>query len=194
MFAKLLALLLQALDYARRCSDHHKSWKILEILYLSISDELLVPYMRCCLTAGETPTVNGYWRRADDICNPNYMYFQQMALTFLPSLMLFRVGCRRGNSNAIVAGRDKLSLLFYARKHPRYQRIMAVNKLIELKMPAELNHIVYSFMTLSRIGNTGHYQGGDACLEVNKEAKAWIPPTGCLQTEIGLRFSGILTT
>ena len=62
-------------------------------------------------------------------------------------------------------------------------------------MPAELQHIVYSSMTHSRIGNTGHYHGGDACLEeVNKEAKAWIPPTGYLQTEIGLRFSGILKT
>ena len=84
----------RALDHARRCSDHHKSWKILEILYLAISDELLVPYVRCCLTVGETPTVNGYWREADDICNPNYMYFQQMALTSLHSLMLFKVVCR----------------------------------------------------------------------------------------------------
>ena len=34
-------------------------------------------------------------------------------------------------------------------------------------------------MTLSRTGRVGHYQGGDACLEeINKEAKAWIPPTG----------------
>ena len=169
----------KAQEYARRCSDHHKSWKILEILYLAITDELLLPYVRYCLKNTISPSASGYWQWADDICNPNYMYLQQMALTFLHSLMLFRVGCRYGNADAIISGRDKLSLLFYARNHTRYQRIMAINQLIEFKMPQKVKDIVFSSMTLSRIGNTGHYQGGDACLEeVNKEAKAWISPIG----------------
>ena len=46
-------------------------------------------------------------------------------------------------------------------------------------MPQKVKEIVFSSMTLSRVGNTGHFQGGDACLEeVNKEAKAWISPVG----------------
>ena len=100
-------------------------------------------------------------------------------LNILHSLMLFRVGCRYGNSDAIISGRDRLSLLFYARNHTRYQCIMAINQLLESKMPQKVKDIVHSSMTLSRIGNTGHYQGGYACLEeVNKEAKAWISPVG----------------
>ena len=56
---------------------------------------------------------------------------------------------------------------------------MAINRYIESMMPVELNQCVYSSFTLSRTGNTGHYQGGDACLEeLNKEAKSWIPPVG----------------
>ena len=32
---------------------------------------------------------------------------------------------------------------------------------------------------MSRTGNVGHYQGGDAMLEeINKEAKHWISPLG----------------
>lgn len=46
-------------------------------------------------------------------------------------------------------------------------------------MPDELKDIVKSSLTLSRTGNTGHYHGGDDCLEeINKEAKCWISPKG----------------
>lgn len=42
-------------------------------------------------------------------------------------------------------------------------------------MPYEVREILHSSYTTSRTGNAGHYQGGDACLELlNKEAKAWI--------------------
>ena len=169
----------KALEFAKRCADQHKSWKILEILYLAITDELLVPFVRYCLNDNISPSVDGYWKWAEDICDPNYMYMQQMALTFLHGIMLFRVDCRNGNSDAIISGREKLSFLFYTRNHTRYQRIMAINQLIESKMPQKVKEIVFSSMTLSRVGNIGHFQGGDACLEeVNKEAKAWISPVG----------------
>ena len=161
-------------------------------MYLAITDELLVPYVRFCLNEGIPPSVHGYWKWAEDICNPNYMYLQQMAFTFLHSLMLYRVGCRRENSEAIISGRDKLSLLIYGRNHTCYRRIMAVNQLIETKMPSEVKNLVYSSLTLSRVGNKDHYQGGDACIdEVNKKAKAWILPTGVPSQRDWLKHSEI---
>lgn len=46
-------------------------------------------------------------------------------------------------------------------------------------IPEEVMQILQSSFTLSRIGNVGHYQGGDACLEeINKDAKAWIKQIG----------------
>ena len=54
----------------------------------------------------------------------------------------------------------KVPVQFYARNHTRYQRIMAINHLIEFKTPQKVKDIVISSMTLSGIGNTGHYQGG----------------------------------
>ena len=49
---------------------------------IAITDELLLPYVRYCLKINISPFVSGYWNWAEDICNPNYMYLQQMALTF----------------------------------------------------------------------------------------------------------------
>ena len=43
-------------------------------------------------------------------------------------------------------------------------------------------------MSTSRIGNTGHYQGGDACMEeINKNAKSWISPYGVPSDEEWLK-------
>ena len=83
--------------------------------------------------------------------------------------MLFRNGCRKDNSEAIITGRKKLSILFYTRHHSRYQIIMALNEYVESLMPEDVRKIVHSSNTMNRTGNVGHYQGGDACLEVNKD-------------------------
>ena len=39
----------KVLKYIRKGSDHHKLWQILEISYLSLTDELLLPYVRNCI-------------------------------------------------------------------------------------------------------------------------------------------------
>lgn len=169
----------KSLDYVKRCGDHHKTWSILEIMYIAVANELLVPYVRHCKEAGIDISVEKYWVWSDTLENPNYCFMQQMVFTFLHVIMLFRTGCRKGNPDAIIAGRNKLSLLLYARHHPRYQRILAVNRYIESMMPEEVMQILQSSFTLSRIGNVGHCQGGDACLEeINKDAKAWIKQIG----------------
>ena len=35
----------RAISFAKKCSDHHKTWQILEIMYLAIADELFVPFV-----------------------------------------------------------------------------------------------------------------------------------------------------
>lgn len=39
----------ESLKYAKRGSDHHKMWQILEVTYLAMADELLLPYVRDCV-------------------------------------------------------------------------------------------------------------------------------------------------
>ena len=46
--------------YAKSASDHHKAWEILQIVYLRRIDELLLPYVRECLTCDNTATAEGY--------------------------------------------------------------------------------------------------------------------------------------
>lgn len=84
----------KSLDYAKRCGDHHKTWSILEIIYIAVADELLVPYVRHCKEAGIDISVRiiGYGHTVE---NPNYCFMQQMVFTFLHAIMLFRTGCRK---------------------------------------------------------------------------------------------------
>eukprot|EP00795_Rhopilema_esculentum_P009659 gene9659-17421_t len=86
-----------------------------------------------------------------------------------------RVGVRRGCFLTMNAGKDKLIKLFYAGNHPKYQRIMAVDKLFQQSMLEKVKDIIrYPFST-SRVGHEGCYQGGDACPEeINKNAKSWV--------------------
>ena len=66
------------------------------------------------------PSLEGYWTWAAGIENPNYVFLQQMVFTYLHSLILFRVVCRKGNADAIIAGRERMSELLFARNHHRY--------------------------------------------------------------------------
>ena len=85
----------KVLEYIRKCSDHHKTWRLLEITYIAVADELLVPYVRHCLQKAEQPTAKGYWSWSNDVVvDPNYIYLQQMIFTFLQAVMLFRCGVR----------------------------------------------------------------------------------------------------
>ena len=74
---------------------------------------------------------------------------------------------------------DKLSALFFGRNHPNYKRIMSVDKYVRTMMPSDLKQVVASSVSQSRTGNTGHYQGADACLEeINKLGKIWVSSNG----------------
>ena len=55
-------------------------------------------------------------------------------------------------------------------------------------MPEELKKIVDDSFSTSRLGNKGHYQGSDACLEeINKNGKSWVSPHGVPTNEEWLK-------
>ena len=164
-----------ALKYAKRCGDHHKTWQVIETIYVALVDELLVPFVRSAKEHGTALTCENFWKWVEQIKNQNYIYMYQMVFTFLHALILFRVGVRRGCFLAMNAGKDKLVKLFYAGNHPKYQRIMAVDKLFQKSMPEKVKDIIRFSFSTSRVGHEGRYQGGDACLEeINKNAKSWV--------------------
>ena len=79
-------------NYLRKGSDHHKLWHFLEIVYVSISMELMVPFVQHCLSNDLAPTVSGYWEWSVNIRDPNYLYMQESILTYAHSLIMLRTG------------------------------------------------------------------------------------------------------
>ena len=114
----------KAQAYCKRGSDHHKTWDLIQIMYIGLTQELLVPYVRHAIEVNEEPSVQGYWLWSQSNTDYNYCYVQEMTLTFLHGLILFRQGVRHNNVDAIFAGRLKFEPLFFGQNHPRYQDIL----------------------------------------------------------------------
>lgn len=150
----------KALEYLWKGSDHHKLWQFLEVLYQSISQELMVPYVKECAYKNDIPTVDGYWKWSETLENPNYIYLQHMALTYLHSLMTLRSGVRKCNANLVNCASSKLAHLFFARNHPIYQNIIYQNYLDLELMPDVLKSIREKYISASRTGKENKCQGG----------------------------------
>ena len=94
-------------------NDYHKLWQILEVVYIALADEVLLPYVQKSLELGEKPTSSGYWNYSESVVNPNYQYVEQALITFLHPLMMLRRGVRYGQSKPILAAKSKLVLLIF---------------------------------------------------------------------------------
>ena len=161
-----------ALKYAKKGSDHHKLWDILEITYIAFVDELMFQFLTFCAAQNIEASMENYWTFSSKIINPNFLFVQQMVFMFLHALMLLRRGTRCNNYEYIYSAKNKLSLLFFARNHPIYHNIITQERRIEILMPEEVRSMKFNTLSLSRTSRTGHYQSGDAIIEeVNKEAK-----------------------
>ena len=79
--------------YAKKGSDHHKLWDLLEIVYIALTVELLVEFVRFCIRNKMEPSVDNYWSSfSKKVKNPNHAFLQQRVLTFLHALIIFRKG------------------------------------------------------------------------------------------------------
>ena len=76
----------KAQQYLQKGSDHHKAWHFLEILYISLSLELVVPYAKEHIVSKTVPTISGYWQWCEETEDPNYAYVQHAVFTHLYSL------------------------------------------------------------------------------------------------------------
>ena len=134
-----------ALKYGKKGTDHHKMWQILEVTYLAMADELLLPYVRDCLRKNTKPSVEGYLTSYNDaVESPSYEYAQQMAFTFLHAMMMLRRGIRNGQHLPILAAKGKLALLFFGRNHPICQYMLIQDFRIECMLPdtvGEFTHL-----------------------------------------------------
>ena len=110
--------------YCKKGSDHHKTWNLLEIMYYSLTEELLIEYVKSCKSNNADVSVQGYWDWSENVKDPNYNYLQQTVFTYLHALMLFRTGVRHNNVTSIKAAMMRFTPMFYGRHHPKYQDIL----------------------------------------------------------------------
>ena len=82
----------KAQEYLHKGADHHKLWHMLEILYTALSLELIVPYVKECISSTKRASCDGYWEWCSDIEDPNYLYIQNSVFTHLHALMMLRSG------------------------------------------------------------------------------------------------------
>ena len=47
--------------YTKKGSDHCKLWDLLEIVYKSLTDELLAEFVQFCIRNNVEPSVDNYW-------------------------------------------------------------------------------------------------------------------------------------
>ena len=82
----------QSPAYLHKGADHHKLWHLLEIIYMATTMELVYPYVKECIEKESEPFCDGYWQWSEEAENPNYVYMQHVALTYLHALMMLRAG------------------------------------------------------------------------------------------------------
>ena len=82
-----------------------------------------------------------------------------MCFSYLHALMLLRSGVQKYNPVLVHAAKLKSYPLFFAGNHPIYQNIIFKDELDNILMPSELKTLKDKYVSVSRTGNTGHYQG-----------------------------------
>lgn len=56
-----------AVVYAKNGSDHYKLRDLLEITYIVFTSELLLYFMKSCVSTNVSPTVNDYWNFCSEL-------------------------------------------------------------------------------------------------------------------------------
>ena len=161
---------------ARNCYDNHKTWQLILITHFGTLMELVIPYIRSCITdKSSCPNADGFLEYAktyeDD---PNYTYLFEMT-RYSQTIVNFRMGTRRNNSKLIQSAKYMSRGLFHGRCHPKYQLIEMYDSLQRHLQPDDLRKFNEKYEAMSRTNDQSKGQGFDFILEeINKEVKTWI--------------------
>ena len=109
--------------------------------------------------------------------DPNYSFMADCILELLNSIFVFRCGIRSGDVNQILAGRAKMSKLWFGRNHPLYRELDSHDWLTRERMPQELTKLVDRSLSLNMSGISYTGESPDFRLEeLNKKVQHFIPP------------------
>ena len=60
--------------YAKKASDHHKLWDIIEICYIALTDEIIVEFLHYCNSANIETNVESFWNYSAVLKNANFVF------------------------------------------------------------------------------------------------------------------------
>lgn len=165
-----------ALKSAKNCYDNHKTWQLFQIFHFGTLLELVLPYVRQCVTDSVEPNADGFLvyasKRQSD---PNYTYMFEMVTRYCQGILNFRIGVRRNNARLIESAKMMTRNLFHGRNHPKYQEIELVDTMLRNLMPVDLKDFFERFESITKSKDHSKGQGYDFILEeLNKEVKSWL--------------------
>lgn len=86
--------LFELFECAKTGTGHQETIKLLEVLYIAMVDELTFLFFKHCEQKQLIEPQKNYWNwNNSHVKNPIYMHCQNTTLTFLRSIMVFRVNC-----------------------------------------------------------------------------------------------------
>ena len=115
-----------------KCTDHHKAWQILQIIFLGTIDEIILPYVQTCARANMVPRLEGFYEFAHTQESPiSRCVFLQISINLPPGITIVSVWCSKDRR-----GRElKTSTYHFTRmSHSQIQEIGKIIKKI-LSMP-----------------------------------------------------------
>ena len=152
----------RAKDVVRKGIDHHRTRQILSVCLEALSKELVLPVVRECIRNEEEVSVEGYQKYFKNVQNRSYIFFYDIAFSYLLSFHLLTGAIRKNNSWRILAARIQFAPLFYSFHHPKYQQLHLRDIWQRSQMPEPLLEFVNSNESLSLSGKNNTGQSCDA--------------------------------
>ena len=107
--------------FIKNRGNFHVTWQIIRVILDSILKELAVYYVRQCLTNDDEVTAEGMLAWAATARNNNYVLIHKV-LDLVLATSVMRAGIRRNNSEAMLAGRQKVAPIFFTPHLPAPNR------------------------------------------------------------------------
>ena len=89
----------RAKDVVREGIDHHRTRQILSVCLEALSKELVLPVVRECIRNEEEVSVEGYQKYFKNVQNQSYIFFYDIAFSYLLSFHLLTEAIRKNNSH-----------------------------------------------------------------------------------------------
>ena len=167
-----------AQDVVRNGVDHHRSRQILEVALQAISAELLIPYIRDCISHNIRPSFSGYFAWIEtNVNDPVYNFLFDICFTYLLAFKLYNEATRKNNSDRMMAARVAFAPIFTGRNHPKYRELHLRDLVLRTQLPDDMAQHIKENEAFSVSGDAAKGQGADFIQEEkNRVIKSFLPP------------------